>query len=238
MNNYLYIIVCSLLLVSCKKKTTNSEEMDVGKAYYPTTIGKYVVYDVDSTVYDELTHLPTLYKYRIKEKIEEEFTDNENKTAYKLARYMKKFNAAKPYDSIPWTIKDVWQVNITNSAVEVVEENVRFVKLIFPVKIASKWNGNAKNTNSDWEYEYTAADVTETVNSVLFDKVLTVTQKNFRSLISWQYYLEKYAKGTGLVYREIIDIKNSYAPLNAIFDSIPNKQGIYYKLKIINYGNE
>ena len=75
------------VLVSCKKKTEPIEPMDVGKDYYPLTLGKYVVYDVDSIIYDEFTFDSTHYKYRIKEKIEEEFTDSENKTAYKSVSY-------------------------------------------------------------------------------------------------------------------------------------------------------
>lgn len=238
MYKYLYIFIFFGLFAACKKKTTPAEEIDLGKSYYPFNIGKYVVYDVDSIVYDEFTFDSTHYKYRIKEKIEEEFTDIENKKAYKLLRYIKKFNASKPYDSIPWSIKDVWQVNINTTNVEVTEENVRFTKLIFPVKNGSTWNGNAKNTIGEWEYKYTSVDAVESVNSVLFDKVATVVQKDFRTLISWQYYQEKYARNVGLVYREIIEIKHAFAPLNTGFYDIPQKQGIYYKLKVISYGNE
>lgn len=226
------------VLVSCKKKTEPIEPMDVGKDYYPVTLGKYVVYDVDSIIYDEFTFDSTHYKYRIKEKIEEEFTDSENKTAYKLLRYIKKFNAAKPYDSIAWSIKDVWQVNVNPTNVEVVEENVRFTKLIFPVKLGSVWDGNVRNTIGEWEYTYSYVNTKETINSVLLENVSMVTQKNFRTLISWQYYTEKYAKGAGLVYREIIDIKHPVTSMSTSLYNIPNKTGTIYKLNIVTYGYE
>jgi len=231
--------IAALLIVtfSCKKKVIPSSSIDVGEDYYPKTLGKYVIYDADSTVYDEFTGLPTTWKYRIKEKIEEEFTDSQNKPALALKRYIKKYDSTKTYDQIPWTIKDVWQVNVSASRVEVVEENVRFVKLIFPVKQGSEWNGNVTNTIGEWEYIYDYIDKTEMINNVNFDKVLKVEQKEFRTLISYQYYIEKYAKGVGLVYREIKDLYSG--------NVIPNKpveerieKGTIYKLTVVSYGTE
>jgi hypothetical protein len=211
---------------------------DLGYDYYPYTIGKFIEYEVDSTVYDELTFLPTTHKYRIKEKIEEKFTDAEGKEAYRLMRYIKKFDSTKTYDQIAWSVKDAWQVNISKSNVEVVEENIRFSKLAFPVKAESKWDGNVKNTIGEWLYTYAYTDKAESFGSVSFDKVLQVTQKDFRTLISYQYYIEKYAKGTGLVYRQIIDIKFPVTSTSTPVQNIPSKQGIIYTLKIVNHGYE
>ncbi len=131
MKAWFYTAALLLLFVSCKKKTIPAGSVDVGQDYYPQTIGKYVIYSVDSTVYDEFTHLPKTTKYQIKEKIEEQFTDSEGKPAYKMARYIKKYDSLVPYSQIPWSIKDVWAVNVHTANVEVVEENVRFTKLSF-----------------------------------------------------------------------------------------------------------
>ena len=224
--------------MSCKKKTEPADSIDIGKDYYPIALGNYVIYDADSIVYNDLTFDSTHYKYRVKEKIEEEFTDIENKKAYRLIRYIKKFSSSISYDAMPWTVKDAWQVNMNNTTLEVVEENVRFTKLIFPIKQGSTWNGNAKNTIGEWEYSYSYIDNPESINSVSFEKVLKVTQKNFRTLISWQSYTEKYSKGVGLVYREIIDIKHPVTSTVTAIDNIPDKHGIHYTFKIVNYGHE
>jgi hypothetical protein len=225
-------------MLSCNKKTIPADTLDLGKDYYPSKLGKYIVYDVDSIVYDEFTFDTTYYKYRIKEKLEEEFTDNENKPALKLVRYMKRFNPVKSYDSIAWTIKDIWQVNVNNTNVEVVEENVRFTKLIFPVKKGAIWDGNVRNTLGEWEYSYDYINNNESINGVSCANTLMVSQKDFRTLISWQNYAEKYAKGIGLVYREIIDIKHPVTSTVTPIENIPNKQGIIYKQKIVTYGYE
>jgi len=231
----------SLLLLAftfCKKKADPPNWVVPGYGYYPASIGNYVIYEVDSIVYDEFTSDTTHYKYRIKEKLEEEFTDPENKTAIKIARYIKKFDASKSYDSIPWSIKDIWQANVNKTNVEVVEENVRFTKLIFPVKEGSTWDGNAKNSIGQWDYTYSYIDNNETINSVPLQKTLMVTQKNFRTLISFQYYVEKYAEGVGLAYREIIDIKHPVTSTLTPVGNIPQKTGLIYKSQIISYGHE
>ena len=233
------LLAISVALSSCKKKKEPVTKPDLGEAYYPTTIGKYIVYDVDSIVFAEIGYDSTHYKYQIKEKIEEEYTDVQGRPALKMVRYIKKYNAATSYTAMPWTIKDVWQVNVSAKNVEVVEENVRFVKLIFPFKEGSTWNGNSMNTLGEWEYTYSYMNIPESINSISFSNVLGVTQKNFRTLISNDYYIEKYAKDIGLVYREINDLDfDEVVPLNTPIFNIAKKKGIVYKLTVISYGYE
>jgi hypothetical protein len=235
-----FILVAFIAFLSCKKKKTPVDPPDAGNDYYPTALGKYMVYDVDSIVFDEFTYDSTHYKYQVKEKLEEEYTDAQNRPAIKLVRYIKKYDAAVSYSAMPWTIKDVWQANVTKTNVEVVEENIRFIKLIFPVKESGSWNGNLYNTMEEWEYTYAYIDQPEKFNTLNFDKVLKVTQMHFPTLISRKDYLEKYAKGAGLVYREIIDLKykNVVSNVNLDWSLIPQKSGVVYTQKIVSWGTE
>jgi hypothetical protein len=236
---YILAALALILVFSCQKKKDPPVNPDLGEAYYPTTIGRYIVYDVDSIIFNEFTYDSTFYKYQIKEKIEEAYTDAQGKPALKMARYIKKYSAAKSYTAMPWVIKCVWQVNVTAKDVQVVEENVRFVKLIFPVKQSSIWNGNAWNTNEEWDYIYSYVDIQESINSISFPKTLCVTQKSFRTLISDQYYIEKYAKDVGLVYREIDDLNfDEVVPLTTPILSVAKKKGTIYKSTVNTYGYE
>jgi hypothetical protein len=225
-----------VILTACSKKQINTDNL-LGLDYYPTTIGKYVVYDIDSTIYTQLPADTVTYKYRIKEKIAGTYTDNQGKEAIRLERYIKKYDALRSYDSIPWTIKEVWMVNADNKSVQVVESNVRYTKLIFPVQEKATWNGNAGNTMTEWQYTYDYIERTETINKTKFDRVLLVKQKLYSTLISYQNYSEKYAKGVGLVYREISDvssgsIQNGVPVLNRI------ESGIIYKQNFVATGYE
>ena len=234
----LFISITScLLFFSCAKKKIPESSALLGLDYYPATIGKYVIYDVDSTIYNSLTQDTTVTKYRIKEKITELFTDNEGQDALRLERFIKKYNPNKSYDSIAWTIKEVWMVNANSKSIQVVEGNVRYTKLIFPIQQGASWDGNAKNTMGEWLYTYEYIDKAETIGSKQVDKVLNVKQKNYRTLISYQNYNEKYAKGIGLVYREITDILS-----NNVIANVPVEgrieDGIIYKQTLVTYGNE
>lgn len=224
-------------MVSCKKDKVELPP-DVGYDYAPVTIGKYVIYDVDSIVYDDFKKDTTEFKYRIKEKLEENITDAEGRAALKLVRYIKLYNPTVSYDNIPWKIKDVWTCVRTKTTYEVVEEDIRFTKLVFPVVTDKTWNGNAYNTSSALDYKYKYTDMPETINGIAFDNVLFVEQKDdkLKNVIHREYYIEKYVKNIGLIYREIKDLKSE--TVNALPVEQRIKSGIKYKQTYISHGIE
>ena len=226
-----------MTLVSCSKKTSQNVDVSSDLDYYPLTLGKFIEYEVDSTVYTDLPVDTLYFKYRIKEKIVDAFTDNLGAPAIRLERYYKRFDPTKSYDKIPWTMKEVWLVNADRKKVQVVESNLRYTKLIFPVKEKDVWDGNANNSLGEWLYSFDYVNKTETINNQIFAEVLQVKQKEFKTLISYQLYSEKYAKGVGLVQREIINILS-----NDIVQGMPIEKriekGIIYKQTILNYGYE
>ncbi len=212
---------------------------DLGYEFAPQNVGKYIVYDVDSIVYDDFYKDTTQYKYRVKEKLEENITDNQGRPSLRLVRYYKKFNVLTPYEQIQWTVKDVWYYTRTNTALEVVEENKRFVKLSFPVKQDAVWDGNAQNNNGAMNYKYLFIDLKQNINGTTFDNVLCVEQKDDKrkNAIRRQYYIEKYAKGVGLVYREITDLYSNTVIANVPVEKRIEK-GIIYKLTYVTHGIE
>jgi hypothetical protein len=162
-----------------------------------------------------------------------------------LVRYIKKYDPLIAYDNMPWIIKDVWNCIRTATTYEVVEEDIRFTKLVFPVKVDLDWNGNANNTIGKWDYKYVYVDRAEVINNVAFDKVLFVEQKDDKSknVIHRQYYIEKYANDIGLVYREIKDLYSN------VIKTYPNgggvvpveqriEKGVIYKQTYVTHGFE
>lgn len=238
MKSVLVIVSVFLFLISaCTKKKITADSAVLGLDYYPTTSGKFVIYDVDSIVYTDLPKDTLNYKYRIKEKLADSFTDNEGKPAIRLERYIKRYNPLKSYDSIPWTMLEVWMVNADQTSVQVRESNVRFTKLIFPIQEKAEWNGNANNTLGELLYNFDYIDKPETINKITLEKVLLVKQKDDRTAISYKFSAEKYAKGVGLVYREIQDlISNKVITIDPVEARIEN--GIIFKQTLVTYGYE
>lgn len=228
----LYLISCFVIigtLYSCKKDV--APPIDMGYDYFPTEIGKWIIYDVDSTVYDDFSDTVIIYQYLIKEVIESTFIDNQGLETQRIERY-KRLD-----DSLQWVIKDVWFSNRTTSTAEKVEENVRFIKLTFPVNLRNSWDGNAFNTMDEWNYEYTEVDVPCTINSLSFDSTATILQINDSTYIDKIYSLEIYAKNVGMIYKELIDVaanSSEIDPNTPLMDRITT--GVIFTMKINSYG--
>lgn len=231
--NYLVLSFVLIILLSCKKNE-NNVSIDLGKAYFPIKTGSYIIYDVDSTVYDEITHIPKTYKYRLKEVITQSFTNDENTLSYRLERYIKWYDSTKTYDQIPWQIKNVWTIIPYSNSIEKTEENIRYVKLIFPTKQNAQWNGNAKNTFGEKNYFYEYVDQSEYINNIFFDNVLKVKQYENRTLIQYQYEMEKYAKGVGLVSKEITNLESQTINPNIPVENRAEK-GYLFKMNVVSF---
>ena len=199
MRNALWFILLMLVVgYSCKKDTDDYVSPDIGHGYAGLEVGKYVVYDVDSLFYDDNNGTVDTTIFQIKEIVDSKYTDLEGEEAFKIARYRK--------DSTQWVLIDIWNSKITQTNFQKDEENVRFVKLIFPVRENNTWNGNAMNNLSNWQYEYTVTDSPESIGGNSLSNVLTVLQFEDLNLITQELFEEKYAKGVGMVYKRSLDI--------------------------------
>jgi hypothetical protein len=203
----IFLILTSVLIFSCKKTTI--DPYDQGEDYFPGTVGSYVIYDVDSTYYDDFFDPIKVVnvKYQLKEKIESIYADNEGRPTLKIDRYIKYYDSLTPYADINWTLRNIWFVNKTESTLEKVENNVRYVKLIFPVKANVFWNLNNQNTINERKLSYVNIDITTTIDSTVYSSVLqTEYDDGDIVLTNREYYTEKYAKNIGLIYKEEISV--------------------------------
>lgn len=227
-------IFCILLFFSCKKDRELEESPDLGYDYFPVTMGKYIVYDVDSIAYIQLPSADTITtKFRIKEVIDSMFKDNQGRDTYRITRYKKNYSPTISYDDIPWVIQDVWTANLTATTAEVVEENTRYIKLTFPIVKNNKWNGNAQNTIGEWQYKYTEVDKALTLNGLSFENTLTVLQKKETPAIYYKNYEEKYAKGIGIIYKEVSDY--TFKIVNGTLFPGQIYEGVSYKMTVVDY---
>jgi hypothetical protein len=220
-NNIFFILLMfSVILFSCKKDI--EDPVDVGYDYFPVNIGHWVSYKVDSTYYDDFTDSVRVYHYKIKEFVESTFLDNQNRGTQRIERY--KQNS----DTTNWYLGNVWAMNLTPSTAEKVEENYRFIKLIFPVKKGKIWNGNAYNILGEQEYEFDNVDEPYTVNGTTYDSTVTVIQKIEPNMIHTDYQVEIFAKHIGLIYKKYKSVDISSGDIT---------KGVDYTYTIISYGN-
>ncbi|HNW69154.1 MAG TPA: hypothetical protein PKI01_02030 [Bacteroidales bacterium] len=215
------IIIIPVFFSSCKKET--AEPVEMGYKYFPVNTGHWVIYNVDSISYNDFTGETDSFRYQIKEYVESVFIDNSGRTSQRLERYIRYSETAD------WTIKDVWFETLTASCAERVEENLRMVKLIFPVEESQTWDGNAYNTLGAQTYKFQDVHTPAVINNVSLDSTLTVIQKSSTTLISEDFQQEIYSVNIGMVYKKYVSLVKE--PTGEI------TSGIDYSYTLQSYGN-
>lgn len=191
---------------SCKEEVQTPPYM--GYDYFPDTAGHYVVYRVDSIWLDDVFNRRDTYEFKRKEWIESKFLDNADRISQRIERYK------RPLDNQPFTINnitDVWYATLLPQRAEKIEENIKYVKLIFPLKEDVQWDGNAFNIIDDFGINYRMYNVHKPfsvpVTNFSFDSTVTVLQIDWKPLFDYRTYsLEVYAKNIGLVYKHYYHI--------------------------------
>lgn len=228
------IVGIGLFLFSCSDIDTSQPAFDYNYSYFPVDSGIWHEYSVLQITIDEETDVYDTLNYYLLEKFEDSYIDGENDTLRQLNRYYR--------DSIhkSWQLLSIWLVGLKqNEAIEV-EENIKYVKIKFPAQLDLSWNGNAYNrtdTLSLFDYTISQIDYPLSENGLVFDSVLTVSQREFLSNVEKYSYIEKYANTVGLVYKEAISIYSETVDLNIPIEERVTSGTMYYQ-EMIDYGKE
>lgn len=217
----LITILSLALFYSCREKE-NIVPAIVDKSYYPMNINDEIIYFVEHIKIDKPINLYDTQQYYLKERFESKYNDETGNPIYRIERY-------KRIDTLSnWELTDVWFSQYFHNQAHKVEENIRYVKLIFPTVQNLKWDGNAMNTLEAQIYKI------DTINKPwkTFDSTLVVTQQNKETLIDKFYDYERYAKHKGLVEKVYIHIPQAYVIQNV---PIENRivRGEIYKQTIV-----
>ena len=134
--------VLSFTHYSCNENTVGENLiLKKGYNYFPLEIGKYITYQLDSIVYrgqsgSDCMFVQDTASHFLKEEVVDIFEDNTGAVNYIIERF------TSQYKNGPWQVTDVWNTKKTETQVERVEENLRFIKVVFPVREGTSWNGN------------------------------------------------------------------------------------------------
>ncbi|MFZ9846922.1 MAG: hypothetical protein ACO3EE_02070 [Flavobacteriales bacterium] len=226
----LVILAFAVLFFSaCKKDAAIS--IDAGYNYVPLETGSYIVYDVDSIYFNNFTKKSDTFKFQLKEEIGLPFTDLLGNTSYEYKRYKRFYTNNVDINTLAFVLTDVWYVTKLIGRYERVEESFRYSRLKFPVTQGATWNGNAFNSEDEWNYTIQEVDV----KYLSFDSTATVLQRDVETKISKQLYTEKYARNVGLVYKKVIDVESQDISPNV---NIMNKiqKGVIYEWRYVSHG--
>ncbi len=204
-------LFCLIFISACKKDNPILEEINSPAQYYPLIIGKFIVYDVDSIQYHETAPTDTSY-FQVKETLVDTFYDADNRLNYKIERY------TRPSDTANWNLTNVWSVLYIDNQLQKIENNLRFIKLVSPLRNDVRWEGNIylgglsdlpveEECNNwsyleDWNYTYKNIGVSKTINGLPFQKTVTVIQEGDSNLIWYEYAEEIYGENVGLIQKD------------------------------------
>ena len=202
-----------LLLLGCTKETAEEIVIDYGYDYFPLEVGDIRIYQVDSIIYDPIalgTKVDSSTAY-FREVVADTLIDLTGNVIYRIERYYRQDLADD------WIIDKVFVVGNNQDRLVWQEDNLRFVKLVFPVKENQQWNGHLFLDESlivtvageglemfkGWSYTTEQLEAMTTIGNQSFDDVVTISHANNENLIEYRFAQEKYARGVGLIYREL-----------------------------------
>jgi hypothetical protein len=203
--------ICFLLLVSCESESIDASTLDRGEDYYPLVSGKYVEYKYDSVFYfnNGLNKVPT--SGFLKEEIGKVISQTNFESKYELLRYWKR----RQQDA--WTLSEIESITKTKDKIIVTDENLPFMRMVFPVKEKATWAGNSLFNEditikiygedlklySNWDYLFSAVGKPYTFNTKKFDNCAEVIEVDKSTPLSKRYSRAVYAKGIGQLEREV-----------------------------------
>ncbi len=184
------------LIVSCGSEN-DPEVIDFGYDFYPVSTKIERIYDVSDTNFNLLGSETSVYQ--LKEYISDSLISETGIVTYILKR-------EKRMDSLSqWESDSLWTFRIANNNLILTENNVSFVKMIFPVIEGKMWDGNAFNSRSSQNYRL--EKVTEEIAGLGLDKLIKVVIANTpANLVSQDERHEIYARGIGLVEKYYVTL--------------------------------
>ncbi len=212
-----FLLLLSILTVvysSCKKDA-DSERFypEATRGYFPLQLGRYVVYDVDSVIWDGENCTRKERHLNMRYTVADTFTDKQGRASYRIDVIK------RVADTGVWNVSTVIYATPTANGVEVIMNNRSMEKLVFPASEGATWFGNrAIDTNEvankiygGWLYQYVNFLKPYNNGRLNFDNTITVRQiadsvGNPETMpgayAEKTFSREVYAFDVGLIYQE------------------------------------
>lgn len=214
------IILSAIFLSSCSEKE-EFETASINDFYIPLQPGKYITYRLDSLVFPNFGRNTAVHKYQEKHIIDALITDNLGRPSYRVYRYIR--DSAGTQD---WSVSGTYYITPLNDQIELIDDNMRVIKLHMPLNEGFQWKGNKylfdnpygglfnfsnDDNMNDWDFVYDDYSSSFTYQTKTYSDVWTVEQADEAyniPIVDLSAYaaksrsVEKYAKGIGLVFQQ------------------------------------
>ena len=222
----LLFFLSACLLISCSKSTEEFETEQIND-YLNLQPGKYLTYRLDSTVFLQQGRREETHSYQERHVVDALRTDNLGRPSYRIFRYLRDTSGLQP-----WAPAGTYWITPLRNTMELIENNIRSIRLTLPIKQDKDWKGygflfqspnplgqlfgddfNNDDNMFDWDFTYEDLKQTVVLNGKTFNDVIVVkhidesanvpiTDPNAYGFIN--YSEDQYAKGVGLIYQRLI----------------------------------
>jgi hypothetical protein len=163
------ILSAALALFACNNRTIDeSPGLDIAdqQRYFSLELNKVLEYQVDSIVFDPATTGGTAQLVSttwVREVVADTLRTQTGDLFWLIERFERRS------DTLPWILARIWSAQVTPQQAIRQEENLSYVRMIFPMDRRSEWNGN-----------------------VLLDENMEVkiADETMRPFVNWQYEVD------------------------------------------------
>lgn len=215
------LIVCTVVLFfSCSKKEEYLSD-PVSDYMIKLEPGKYITYRLDSLVFTNFNANAETHRYQVKHVVDQQITDNQGRPSWRIFTYLSDSTGTEP-----WTPNGTYMITPLDKQTEVIEDNLRVIRLHAPVREGYGWLGNTHLSDNpygsvydfsnddnmkDWEFYYDIFESSWSYRDQDYTDVITVEQQDDADNVpilnpnNYGYInrsVEKYSKTIGMVYRK------------------------------------
>lgn len=238
------MLLLGMVAMSCERsEIDDSSELDYKYGYYPLEIGNEWIYQVDSTIIITGGNDKVETFGYVRERVLDVVNTADGATEYRLERSFRRDT------SEVWRITDHWLVGRDSSMAYKVEENLKLIKLVFPFRDRTSWDGNAfiditadypvgadmMDYYRGWEYivlddqlVYEQGDIS--ISEVVQVQHIEADDDLIRRVFSEEYY----APGVGLVEKRFEAFEHSSGKSPGPWEDTA-EIGISFHYRLVDY---
>lgn len=212
--SWLLLIIGLLGFAGCREETAEPLDFAADYALFPLELDRGIIYAVDSIVIFRTTGgvRYDTSRYEARETLVETFTDASGRDVFRGERWR------RADDGEDWTFEYSFTTWRTAEAAFREEDNLRFTKLVFPVRLNRSWDAHAAfdedrsfvvggefvQTYRGWRSRYLEVDQNVSLpTGIDFDEATRVRLAADTNLIDIRAGTEIYAPEVGLVARTV-----------------------------------
>jgi hypothetical protein len=192
-----FLCLILFLITGCAKTEETYEENITIQEMLPLYVGKETYYRLDSTIIalSNNNTTPVISRYLLKEVVSSIEKDNLNQDYWKVNKYINKNLQGEGV----WKPDGFYFVTYLNDRIEVTENNLRFIKLVRPIRQGYTWYGNRylpdeplksyfikfftfdniEQNMKNWLYTYKTIGLNDSLPNIpSIDDVITIEQIN------------------------------------------------------------